>query len=60
MGETAFKIALRQEIEGELLGGHDAEVLAKAEKVKVTTTINKVTAKRLAKLIGDRSRSWTD
>jgi hypothetical protein len=60
LGEAAFKIALRQEIGGELLDGPDAEVLTQAEARKVSTTINKPTAKRLAKLISERAHSWKD
>ncbi len=60
LGETAFEIALRQEVNGELLGGTEADVLAEAEARKVATTIDKRTATRLAKLIGERARSWMD
>jgi hypothetical protein len=60
LGETAFKIAVRQEIQGELVHGPDADVLAEAEARKVKTTIDKRTATRLAKLIGERARSWMD
>jgi len=60
LDETAFKIALRQEVNGELLGGTEADVLAEAEARKVATTIDKRTATRLAKLIGERARSWMD
>ncbi len=60
LGENGFKLAYRQEIGGEFLDEADAAVLAQAEARKVRTTINKQTAKRLAKLIGERARGWSD
>jgi hypothetical protein len=59
-GENVLKLAWRQEIGGEHLDGAEAEVLQRSATRKIPTTINKRTAKELAKLIWVRARAWND
>ena len=54
MGPEAFALAIRQEVGGEILDGVEAELLMKAEKKSIRTTIDKSTAKRLADALGAR------
>lgn len=58
LGEAAFRVAVKQELGGEVLGPGEADLLAKAESKVVHTTIDKTTATQLAKLIAERTQSW--
>jgi len=58
LGEPAFKLAVKQELGGELLASSEAEILAKAEARPVKTSIDKETARRLAQLVIDRTQDW--
>lgn len=58
MGPEAYALAKRQEVDGEMLDGADAELLMKAEKKSIRTTIDKSTAKRLAAAFGARGVDW--
>ena len=60
LGEAAFKLAVKKELGGEELTPAEAELLAKAETKQITTTIDKSTAGELAKLVGERTKSWED
>jgi len=60
LGEPAFKLAVKQELGGELLASSEAEILAKAEARPVKTSIDKETARRLAQLVIERTQDWGD
>ena len=60
LGEAAFKVAVKQELGGEVLAPGEADLLAKAESKAVQTTIDKSTAAQLAKLVAERTKSWEE
>lgn len=60
LGEEGRKIAEKQEFGGEMLEGEEAAILERAEARTVSTTITSAEAKRLAKLIRERTADWGD
>lgn len=53
LGKEAFQLAFRQEFRGELLSEAEGKVLEAAGRRRINTSIGKMEAMRLARLIGD-------
>ncbi len=60
LGEDGHRVAVKQEFDGVMLEGEEADILERAEARKVKTTISAAEAKRLARLIAERTSGWGD
>ncbi len=58
LGSEALALGVRQELQGELLDGAEAEQLARAQRRRIQTTITKTEAKHLAELIAELTNAW--
>lgn len=60
LGEAAFRVAVKQELGGEVLAPSEADLLSKAESKPVATSIDKSTAAELARLVAERTERWDE